>query len=144
MSSTKTTSTLKPLILVTLSGFLLIALAFALYVSFFMLQELMGNEGSRYGFVSAYRASYGIIWSIFGLIAYKLKLPDWLKAGFLTASIGTLLVTFSVNHYQSMTQILLFAGFVTAIVLFILIKTKRKWYHFYALSLALFAVLAYM
>jgi hypothetical protein len=144
VSTKKTTSILKPLILVTLSGLLLITSAFVLYVSFFLLQESMGNEGSRYGFVSTYRASYGIIWSIIGLVAYKLKLPDWLKAGFLTASIGTLLVTFSVNHYQSMTQILLFAGFVTAIVLFLLIKTKRKWYHFYALSLALLAVLAYM
>lgn len=144
MSTKKTTSILKPLILVTLSGFLLIAFAFALYVSFFLLQESMGNEGSRYGFVSIYRASYGVIWGIIGLIAYKLKLPDWLKAGFLTASTGTLLVTFSVNHYQSITQILLFAGFVTAIILFLLIKTKRKWYHFYALSLALLAVLAYM
>ncbi len=144
MRTMKTTSLLKPLILVTLSGLLLIAFAFVLYVSLFLLQESIGNEANRYGFVSTYRASYGIIWSVVGLIAYKLRLPDWLKAGFLTASIGTLLVTFSVNHYQSLSQIILFAGSVTAIVLFFLIKTKRKWYHFYALSLALLAVLAYM
>lgn len=131
-------------VLVTVSSFIAMAVAFMLYFLIFMLFETMANQDGSYSFVSRVRVGYGIIWIIFCLMIYRTRIPEWLKAGILTGSLTTFMAGIGVQLYETPLIVglvmLLAAG--TAIIL--LRKMNKKWYHYYAIVISIIAALFYL
>jgi hypothetical protein len=140
----KKSEVIKDGILVTIASFLALAVAFMLYFLIFMFFETVANQDGSYGFVSPLRVGYGIVWLGLGLIAYRTAIYDWLKASVLTASLTTFMVGIGVQLYES-TIIAYFVLFlVAATSVFLLHKTKQKWYHYYAVVISIIAALFYL
>jgi len=131
-------------ILVTTASFLALAVAFVLYFLIFMVFENVTNQDGSYGFVSQLRVGYGIIWLGLGLIVYRTAIYDWLKASVLTASLTTFMVGIGVQLYESPIVAGLVLLLVAATSVFLLHKTKQKWYHYYAVVISIIAALFYL
>ena len=141
---TKKYAIIKEGILVTIASFLTLAVAFMLYFMIFMIFESIANQDGSYGFVSSLRVGYGIIWLGLCLIVYRTTIYDWLKAGVLTASLTTFMVGIGVQLYESPIAVGAVLFLVAATSVFLLHKTKQKWYHYYAVALSILAALFYL
>jgi hypothetical protein len=121
-----------------------LAAAFMLYYLIFMFFETVADQDGSYGFVSILRVGYGILWLGLGLIVYRTTIYDWLKASMLTASLTTFMVGIGVQMYESPIVVGLVLLLVAATSVFLLHKTKQKWYHYYAVVIAIIAALFYL
>ncbi len=128
--------------LVTVCSIIGLILSFVIYVIAFMYFEKITN--GNYYFVTPLRLIHGIVWLILGLVLYKTKIIDWLKASILTISVATFLISAGVTLYTKpiFTSISIFL--VLMISLLALLRKGMKWYHYYALILALAAVMSYL
>lgn len=140
----KKSGIIKEGISVTLASLLTLAVAFMLYFLIFMVFESVANQDGSYGFVSPLRVGYGIVWLGIGLIVYRTTINDWLKASVLTASLTTFMVGIGVQLYESPIIVGLILLLVAATSIFLLHKTKQKWYHYYAVALSILAALFYL
>ena len=130
--------------LVTIASLLILAVAFMLYFLIFMVFESIANQDGSYGFVSSLRVGYGILWLGLCLIVYRTTLSDWLKASVLTASLTTFMVGIGVQLYESPIVVGLVLFLVAATSVFLLHKMNQKWYHYYAITIAIIAALFYL
>lgn len=121
-------------ILVTLTSIFMLGFAFVIY---FLLFRLFEDSRSTYGYVSFLRVGYGLLWLIICGLIYLTHIYDWLKACFLNVGISVFLISISVQLYDKPLIGLLISGSIFIVCLFILIRFKMKWYHFYALLLSL-------
>ena len=140
----KKSGVIKEGILVTIASLLTLAVAFMLYFLIFMIFETVANQDGSYGFVSLLRVGYGIIWLGLCLIAYRTTVYDWFKASVLTASLTTFMVGIGVQLYESPIAVGAVLFLVAATSVFLLHKTKQKWYHYYAVALSIIAALFYL
>jgi hypothetical protein len=141
----KKSEVIKEGILVTIASFLALAVAFMFYFLIFMVFETVANQDGSYGFVSRLRVGYGIIWLGLGLIVYRrTAIYDWLKASVLTASLTTFMVGIGVQLYESPIIAYFVLLLVAATSVFLLYKTKQKWYHYYAVVISIIAALFYL
>ena len=140
----KKSGIIKEGMLVTLASFLALAVVFMLYYLIFMFFETVADQDGSYGFVSILRVGYGILWLGLGLIVYRTTIYDWLKASMLTASLTTFMVGIGVQMYESPIVVGLVLLLVAATSVFLLHKTKQKWYHYYAVVIAIIAALFYL
>lgn len=140
----KKSEVIKEGMIVTLASFLTLAVAFMLYFLIFMFFEASANQYGSYGFVSPLRVGYGILWLGLCLIVYRTTIYDWLKASVLTASLTTFMVGIGVQMYESPIVVGLVLLLVAATSVFLLHKTKQKWYHYYAVVIAIIAALFYL
>ena len=131
-------------VLVTVSSFIAMAVAFMLYFLIFMLFETMANQDGSYSFVSWVRVGYGIIWIILCLVIYRTGIPEWLKASILAGSLTTLMSGIGVQLYETPIVV----GFVMfslyGVAVFLLRKMNKKWYHYYAIVISIIAALFYL
>ena len=140
----KKSGIIKEGLLVTIASLLTLAVAFMLYFLIFMVFESFANQDGSYGFVSQLRVGYGIIWLGLCLIVYRTTIYDWLKAGVLTASLTTFMVGIGVQLYESPIAVGAVLFLVASISVFLLHKMKQKWYHYYAIAIAIIAALFYL
>ena len=140
----KKSGIIKEGMLVTIASFLALAAVFMLYYLIFMFFETVADQDGSYGFVSILRVGYGILWLGLGLIVYRTTIYDWLKASMLTASLTTFMVGIGVQMYESPIVVGLVLLLVAATSVFLLHKTKQKWYHYYAVVIAIIAALFYL
>lgn len=140
----KKSEIIKDVILVTLSSIITIVLAFILYFLLFMIFENMGNKDGSYNFVSLLRVGNGIIWMVFCLIMYRIRIPDWIKAGILTGSLTAFMIGIGVQFFEMP----LIAGLIVLITvsaaIYMLRKMNKKWYHYYAIMISIIAALFYL
>lgn len=140
----KKSEIIKDVILVTLSSIITIVLAFILYFLLFMIFENMGNKDGSYNFVSLLRVGNGIIWMVFCLIMYRIRIPDWIKAGILTSSLTAFMIGIGVQFFEMP----LIAGLIVLITvsaaIYMLRKMNKKWYHYYAIMISIIAALFYL
>ncbi len=121
-------------ILVTITSVFLLGFAFLVY---FLLFRLFEENRTTYGFVSFLRVGYGVLWLIICVLSYLTRLYDWLKASFLNVGVSVFLISISVQLYDKPLIGLLLSSSIFIVCLFLLIRFKMKWYHFYALLLSL-------
>lgn len=140
----KESGIIKEGIQVTIGSFVALAIAFLLYFLIFMLFETMANHDGSYGFVSPVRIGYGIVWITLCLILYRARIYDWLKASILTASLTTFMVGIGVQLFENPIVVYLVMLLAAAIGVFLLRRTKQKWYHYYAIVISIFAALFYL
>jgi len=129
--------------IVTVGAVVLLGAAFLLYYLLFALLERFGNPGGQYAFVSYLRVGYGICWVALSIGLYFSKMTDLLKTCFLAAGIGTLLISVSVQLYFAPWIFILLSALVISAELLMVIKLKKKWYHYYAILLAVPFVILY-
>lgn len=131
-------------IFVIVGSFLMLGLSFMLYFGLFRVFQTILNPEGRFGFVMFLRIGYGIILLLIAIIVDRTQLPEWLKASFLSAGLGTFLITLSVALYK--TPMLAYASIALTLGLtvFHLIKTKRKWFSFIPIVMTLIAIGVYM
>jgi hypothetical protein len=131
-------------LIVTVLSFMALAISFIIYLLIFTLFEAIGNQDGSYGFVSKVRIGYGIFWLVLYLLVYRTKLADLLKAGLLASTLATLMIGIGVQ----LSEIpILAAGTTFTIVVvsvLILVRTKKAWFHYYAVILALVSALIYL
>lgn len=140
----KKTQIIKEALLVTIGSFVISAISFLLYFLIFMLFEKMANHDGSFGFVSWVRIGYGIIWIVLCIIIYRTKISDWFKACILAASLTTFVVAIGVKSFETPIIAYLVMFLVAVIGVFLLYKTKKKWYHYYAIVLSVIAALFYL
>ncbi|WP_125137828.1 hypothetical protein [Petrocella atlantisensis] len=140
----KKTEIIKDGVLVTMGSFLILVVAFMLYYVLFMIFSTMTNKDTTYSFVASLRIGYGIIWMIFCFIIYKTSLPEWFKASILVGSLTTFMAGIGVQSYRTPIVINLVLLIISAAGMVLLIKTKMKWHHYYALVLSVMATIFYM
>lgn len=135
---------LKEGIIVTLGSFVTLAVAFVLYFLIFMLFETIVNQGGSYGFVSPLRVGYGVIWTGICLMLYHTRIYDWLKASILAGSLATLMVGIGVQFFEKPIIVGIVMLVIVGICVFLLRKTNKKWYHYYAILISIIATLFYL
>jgi hypothetical protein len=115
----------------------------SLYVVFFNIYafESVANQDGSYGFVSPLRVGYGIDWLALCLIIYRTKISDWLKASILAGSLTTFMVGKGVQFNKTPIVVGLVILLVAAIGVFLLLKMKKKWYHYFAIIISKIASL---
>lgn len=140
----KKSITIKDGVLVTICGFIAMAMSFMFYFLIFTLFEKIASRGGSFNFVPWVRVGYGIIWIILCLIMYRTRIPEWLKAGILTGSLTTFMVAIGVQLYKAPIIAVLVMIMTVATVVYLLLKMKKKWYHYYAVAISILATLFYM
>jgi hypothetical protein len=130
-------------ILVTIGSLVTLVLAFMLYFLVFTLFETLANQDGSYDYVSKVRVGYGIIWIVICLIIYRTKINDLLKASILTGAMTTFMVGMGVQLHKTPFLAGLVMLLVAATGIFLLRKMKKKWYHYYAIVISVFAALLY-
>jgi len=139
----KSSTTFKEALLVTLGGIVILPLSFVLYFLLFRLFEgLRGPEGP-YMFVSTLRIGYGVAWLIGVFLVYRTKWNDLVKAVLLIGAITSFLAAVGVQLWEvpALFRIIII---VTLIVTAILLRRRKSnWYHFYAAALACAAAFLY-
>jgi len=138
----KTLVVIRDGMLVTICSFIGLVLSFFIYYLLFMLFETIGPQ--KYLSVSTLRVSHGFIWLIAGLVIYKTKIPDWLKASVLAVSLGTFIIASGVQLYEKPLFITSITFLITTITILALYRKDKRWYHYYALALALTAIIIYL
>ncbi len=139
----KTFEIIKTVLLVTVCGPVVLASSYVWYYLIFLAFEAMSKDGA-FHYVSSLRIIYGILWLAAGVLIYGSKLPDWIKACVLTGSVGTFLIAAGVTLYEMPVLAGVLIAIVIAVSAFLLFKTKKKWYHYYALALSLLAGILYL
>lgn len=129
---------------VTFGSILLLGASFLVYFLLFALFERLGNSEGQYGFVSTLRVGYGIFWMILCICLYFTEMPDCLKACFLTAGMSAFLIAISVQLYNIPWAFITLSAFSILVGLLILLKLKKKWYHYYALLLVIPFLILYL
>src|SRR5690554_2660240 len=109
-----------------------------------MLVERMADQSGSYRFVPWVRLGYGIAWLAAIWVAYRSKLPEWIKASVLAGSLTTFLAAIGVVLYETPVITGLVIILVAAAALFLLRKMSKKWYHYYAVVLSIGAALFYL
>lgn len=135
---------LKHALLVTIGSLLILVFAFILYYLVFMILETVANRDGSYNYVSTLRIGYGIVWIAAGIIIYRTKIYDWLKACILTGSLGAFMIGTGVVLFEKPILVGIIMFLVSSTSIFVLFKVKKKWYHYYAVALALCAALYYL
>lgn len=125
----------------SLVGFMV---SFLLYYMLFILFERVANMSGTYNFVGLLRIFYGLSWFISGYLLYRSNTHDILKASLLACALATFLVTMGINFYQTPMLSLLFIIIVVLLCIAWLYKQRKSWYHYYAVLLAVFAIIFYM
>lgn len=131
-------------ILVTLGSLAALAIVFILYFLLFMLFETFANLNGSYGFVSWLRVGYAIACMVLCLIIYRTHISDLLKAGILTGSLTAFMTAFGVQLYKIPVIAGMIISLVYVVCLFLLYKTKKKWYHYYAVAISILAAIIYL
>lgn len=128
-------------LLVTFGGLLLLVVSFFLYLFIF---RVLGSPDGAYNFVAPLRVGYGVIWLVAVILIYRSNVADWVKAVFLAGGLGTFMITEGVQLYRwPVLQI----GAAAAVILgsiYLLYRSKKKWYHYFAVILATSGLLFYM
>ncbi|HCW74331.1 MAG TPA: hypothetical protein DHM90_11645 [Clostridiaceae bacterium] len=128
-------------LLVTFGGMLLLVVSFFLYLFIF---RVLGSPDGAYNFVAPLRVGYGVIWLVAVILIYRSNVADWVKAVFLAGGLGTFMITEGVQLYRwPVLQI----GAAAAVILgsiYLLYRSKKKWYHYFAVILATSGLLFYM
>jgi len=140
----KKSAFIKEGILVTIVSFAAMVLSFMLYYLVFMLFDSIENRAGSYGFVSYIRVGYGFLWIFLCLILYRAKIPDWLKASILAASLTTFMAAIGVQLFKSPIIVGLIMLLVSVIGVLLLYKMKKKWYHYYAIGISVIAAVFYL
>lgn len=131
-------------ILVTISSLAALAIVFILYFMLFTLFETVANQDGSYNYVSWLRVGYGIVCMVLCLIIYRTHISDLLKAGILTGSLTAFMAAAGVQIYKTPVIGGLIIFLASAVCIFLLYKTKKKWYHYYAVVISIFAALFYL
>jgi len=140
----KKSEIIKDGVLVTISSFIIMAVAFMLYFLIFMFFENMANQDGSYAFVSPVRVGYGIIWIVFCLMMYRTRIPEWIKASILAGSLTTFMAGIGVQLYESPIIAGLSALLAVGAAIYMLHKMNKKWYHYYAIAISIIASLFYL
>lgn len=135
---------LKQWLSVTFVSILLLGASFLAYFMLFALFERLVNSDGQYGFVSILRVGYGILLMVLCICLYFTKMLDWLKACFLTVGMSAFLIAISVQLYFAPWIFISLSALVILTGLFILFKLKKKWYHYYAILLAIPFLILYL
>lgn len=128
-------------LLVTFGGMLLLVVSFFLYLFIF---RVLGSPDGAYNFVAPLRVGYGVIWLVAVILIYRSNVADWVKAVFLAGGLGTFMITEGVQLYR---WPVLQVGAASAVILgsiYLLYRSKKKWYHYFAVILATSGLLFYM
>lgn len=141
-------------IFVTIGSIVVLILSFALYFLLFRLFEgmimgeqegmVVGHQPDSLNFVSWLRMGYGIAWLLGGLPVYRSGLPEWFKASILAGALTSFFAAFGVQLYEMpmiMTGVIIL---VIAAALVWLYKMHKKWYHYYAVAIAIAASAFYL
>ncbi|MGI6315385.1 MAG: hypothetical protein ACOX17_01760 [Christensenellales bacterium] len=144
MAKKKKPDIFKEGVLVTIGSLAALLTAFLVYSLVFMIFETAANRDGGYHFVSSLRIGYGAAWMIAGIILYLTKIPDWVKACGLAGALGTMLTGVGITLHERPIIVGIIIFLVSAICVLILIKAKKRWYHYYAVALALTAALFYL
>ena len=118
--------------------------AFALYYLFFLLFETIFPMDGSFHFVSPLRIGYGILWIVVCLILYRTKIPEWLKACILAGALTALMSTLGVQLYRTPVAAVVIMLLADGLTVFLLIKAKKQWFHFYAIALSTLAAVFYL
>jgi hypothetical protein len=130
--------------LVTVGSLTAMVAEYALYYMLFMLfMRIFPMDGS-FHFVAPLRIGYGILWIPVCLILYRTKIPEWLKACFLAGALTALMTTVGVQLYQTPVASAAVLLVADALAVFLLIKAKKQWFHYYAIALATLAAVFYL
>lgn len=140
----KKSAIIKDGVLITIGSFIAMAVAFLLYFMIFMLFEVMANRDGSYSFVSWIRIGYGIIWIVLCLIIYRTRIPEWLKACILAASLTTFMAGIGVQLYETPIILGLVILLTVGTAILLLRKMNKMWYHYYAIAISIIAAFFYL
>lgn len=128
-------------LLVAVGGMILLVVSFFLYLFLF---RMLGSPSGSYNFVAPLRVGYGVMWLLAVILIYRSDAADWLKAVFLAGGLGTFMITEGVQLYRwPVLQI----GAASAVILgsvYLLYRSKKRWYHYFAVILAVSVLLFYI
>lgn len=128
-------------LLVTIGGMLLLVVSFVLYLFLFRMFEAPDQS---FRFIAPLRAGYGIVWLFAVILIYRTHAADWVKAVFLAGGLGTFMITEGVQLYRwPVLQIVLASAAILGSI-YLLYRSKKKWYHYFAVFLAASGLLFYM
>ncbi len=128
-------------LLVTFGGMLLLVVSFFLYLFIF---RVLGSPDGAYNFVAPLRVGYGVIWLVAVILIYRSNVADWVKAVFLAGGLGTFMITEGVQLYRWPVLQIGAAAVVILGSIYLLYRSKKKWYHYFAVILATSGLLFYM
>ncbi|MFA5006128.1 MAG: hypothetical protein WC509_01480 [Candidatus Izemoplasmatales bacterium] len=130
-------------LLVTVIGLSTMAAAFLLYYLLFALFEAFFDRGGTYGFVSWIRIGHGIAWILACFLIYRTRIAEWFKAGILAGALTAFMTGIGVQLYETPIVALLLDILAAETAAFLLCVMNKKWYHYYAVAMAVIAGLIY-
>lgn len=128
---------------VTVGAALLLGAAFLLYFFLFALLERLANTDRNYAYVSYLRIGYGALWFVVCPLAYRMRMPDCLKACILAAGLSAFLIALSVQLYDVPWLYMTVSAIPVLSGVIALTLRRSPWYHYYALLLVIVAVVIY-
>ncbi|MGE5422979.1 MAG: hypothetical protein ACM3QW_06925, partial [Ignavibacteriales bacterium] len=85
-----------------------------------------------------------IVCIVLCIIIYRTRISDLLKAGILTGSLTAFMTAAGVQIYETPVIGGLIIFLASAVCIFLLYKTKMKWYHYYAAAISILAAIIYL
>ncbi|MBP7354870.1 MAG: hypothetical protein KA928_01820 [Longilinea sp.] len=133
-----------PLLVIPVGGAIMIALTLALYLGIYLLLESIFFSSNPQGFPAG-SLRMGCTIALVGLylILLRTKLPDLLKAIFLTGPLAASIITtgFFLSELPFLSVTIMLA--VVVICGFLLFRFKKPWFYYYAGAIGALLALAY-
>lgn len=136
-------STLMPLVIITIGGLLALGICYLLF--------LLTNHLARYlvVFINPSSMPPFIVRRVFALVLLALylvllraKLSDLAKSTLLVGPMGILFSTAMITLYQTPAWAIAVTVFILAISIFLLHRSMKPWFYYYAIAIALLVSIA--
>lgn len=136
-------STLPPLVIITFGGLLALGICYLLF--------LLTNHLARYLVVFINPSSmppfivrrvFAVVLVALYLVLLRTKLSDILKSTILVGPMGILFSTTMITLYQNPTWAIAVTVVITAVSIFLLHRSMKPWFYYYAIAIALLVSIA--
>ncbi len=136
-------STLLPLVIIPIGGLLALGICYLLF--------LLTNHLARYlvAFINLSSMPPFIVRRVFALVLLALylvllraKLSDLAKSTLLVGPMGILFSTAMITLYQTPAWAIAVTVVITAVSIFLLHRSKKPWFYYYAIAIALLVSIA--
>lgn len=133
-----------PLLAIPVGGLMMIALTIALYMGLYLLLEswLFANNPQDFPADSLRKWSTVLLIGLY-LVVARTKLPDILKAIFLTGPLAASIITTGHGLYSRPVVSIISMLVVAAFYGILLYLYKKPWFYYYAAALAVIAGMVY-